>query len=181
MTSQRILGVVLAGGLSTRFGSDKALAELGGRSLLDRALAMLERQCDAVIVAGRSDAPCAVVADRPRAGMGPLGGLNAALHHAAARGFDAVLSIPVDGFDLPADLVGELSPSPAYARDAPVIGLWPVSAAPALDGLLARDTSHSLRAFAAQIDARETLLSRQPANINTLADLAAVKDNAHGL
>jgi molybdopterin-guanine dinucleotide biosynthesis protein A len=38
-----------------------------------------------------------------------------------------------------------------------------------------------LRAFAAQIDARETLLSRQPANINTLADLAAVKDNAHGL
>ena len=33
-----ILGVVLAGGKSTRFGSDKALAELGGRTLLARAV-----------------------------------------------------------------------------------------------------------------------------------------------
>jgi molybdopterin-guanine dinucleotide biosynthesis protein A len=181
MTPPRVLGVVLAGGQSTRFGSDKALAEVGGRSLLDRAVAALERQCDAVIVAGRADAPCAVVADRPGAAMGPLAGLNAALHHGAAHGFDAVLSVPVDGFDLPADLLGELSPAPAYARDAPVIGLWPVSAAPALDGLLAEDTRHSLRAFAARIAARETPLSRQPVNINTLADLAALEDTTHGL
>ena len=181
MTRQRILGVVLAGGRSTRVGSDKALAELGGRSLLDRALAALERQCDAVIVAGRDHASCAGVADRPRPAMGPLGGLNAALHHAAERGFDAVLSIPVDAFDVPVDLVDELSPAPAYAKDAPVIGLWPVSARAPLDALLAEDTRHSLRAFAARIAARETTLSRQPVNINTLADLAAVKDTTHGL
>jgi molybdopterin-guanine dinucleotide biosynthesis protein A len=34
----KILGVVLAGGLSTRFGSDKAQALWRGRSLLDHAL-----------------------------------------------------------------------------------------------------------------------------------------------
>lgn len=181
MTPQRILGVVLAGGRSSRFGSDKALAEIGGRTLLDRALTTLARQCDAVVVAGRDDVPGTALADRPRAGMGPLGGLCAALHHGAERGFDAVLSIPVDGFDLPADLVGELSPAPAFAHDAPVIGLWPVSARGALDTLLAEDTRHSLRAFAARIYARETPLSRQPVNINTPADLAAAKDNAHGL
>jgi len=177
----RVLGVVLAGGRSTRFGSDKALAELGGRTLLDRAVASLARQCDAVVVAGRDLASAPVVGDRPRAGMGPLGGLNGALHHGGAYGFDAVLAIPVDGFDLPADLVGELAPAPAYASDAPVIGLWPVAARDALDAFLAEDTRHSMRDFAARIGARGVVLSRRPANINTPADLAEIEDHAHGL
>jgi molybdopterin-guanine dinucleotide biosynthesis protein A len=177
----RILGVVLAGGQSRRFGSDKALAEVGGRSLLARAVAYLESQSDAVIVAGRGTAPVPVVADRPRAAMGPLGGLNGALHHGAAHGFAAVLSIPVDGFALPADLRGELSPAPAYALDAPVIGLWPVAARDALDAFLAQDAVHSLRAFAARIGARAVRLSEVPFNINTPADLLAAKDHAHGL
>ena len=175
MTRQRILGVVLAGGRSTRFGSDMA------PGMVMRVASGERLAADAVIVAGRDHASCAGVADRPRPAMGPLGGLNAALHHAAERGFDAVLSIPVDAFDVPVDLVDELSPAPAYAKDAPVIGLWPVSARAPLDALLAEDTRHSLRAFAAQIAARETTLSRQPVNINTLADLAAVKDTTHGL
>ncbi len=179
--SQRVLGAVLAGGQSRRFGGDKALAELGGRTLLDRAVATLTRQCAGVVVAGRTTAPAAVVADRPAAGMGPLGGLNGALHHGAERGFDAVLSIPVDGFDLPSDLIGELSPAPAYALDAPVIGLWPVSTRGALDAMLAEDTRHSLRAFAERIGARGVRLSRVPVNINTPADLAKAKDHVDGL
>ena len=177
MIARRILGVVLAGGQSRRFGSDKAMALIAGRPLLTRALASLERQCDAVVVAGRAPG----IADRPQAGMGPLGGLNGALHHAAAHGFDAVLAIPVDGFDLPADLVGELSPGPSYAIDAPVIGLWPTGVRATLDALLAEDTTHSLRAFALRTGARGIHLSRQPFNINTPGDLVAAKEHAHGL
>jgi len=177
MIAQRIMGVVLAGGQSRRFGSDKAQAVIAGRSLMARATASLERQCDAVIVAGRDPG----VADRPHAGMGPLGGLNGALHHAAQHGFDAVLAIPVDGFDLPADLIGELSPGPSYAIDAPVIGLWPVAVRGALDALLAEDTRHSLHAFAARTGARAVRLSRNPFNINTPGDLIAAKDHLHGL
>jgi molybdopterin-guanine dinucleotide biosynthesis protein A len=177
----RVLGVVLAGGQSRRFGSDKALAEIGGRTLLDRAVTTLARQCDAVVVAGRAAAPAPVIADLPRAAMGPLGGLCGALQHGFERGFDAVLSIPVDGFDLPADLVGELSPAPAFVRAAPVIGLWPVWARGPLDAMLAEDTLHSLGAFAARIGARAVELSRLPVNINTPADLSAAKDLAHGL
>jgi len=36
MIARRVMGVVLAGGQSNRFGSDKALAEIGGRSLIAR-------------------------------------------------------------------------------------------------------------------------------------------------
>ncbi|WP_333835941.1 molybdenum cofactor guanylyltransferase [Novosphingobium sp.] len=176
-----ILGAVLAGGQSSRFGSDKALAMLGGRSLLSGAVAALAGQCDAVVVIGRDAAEVACLPDRPRAGMGPLGGIAAALHHAADNGYDTVLTASVDSHGLDHDTVRQLAPAPAFCDSQPVIGLWPASAAPVLDALLARDTKHSLRAFAELVGARPAALSRVPHNINTPADLAAAEEHAHGL
>ena len=49
----QVLGAVLAGGASTRFGSPKALAELGGRRILDRVLDAVR----AVRLAGSLDEP----------------------------------------------------------------------------------------------------------------------------
>lgn len=171
-----ILGAVLAGGQSSRFGSDKALAALGGRTLLERAVAALEAQCDGVIVVGRGDMP-----DRPRAGMGPLGGINAALHHAASHGYSDVLTCGVDCGGLGAGVRAELSPAPAYVADQPVIGLWPASAAPTLDAFLATDAKHSMRAFAAMIGARPITLAAKTANINTREDLASAQELHDGL
>lgn len=176
MAASMILGAVLAGGQSSRFGSDKALAALGGRTLLERAVASLETQCDAVIVVGRGD-----VADRPRAGMGPLGGINAALHHAASNNYAEVLTCGVDCGGLAPDTLTELAPAPAYAADQPVIGLWPASAAPALDAFLATDAKHSMRAFAEMIGARPVTLSAKTANINTREDLACAQEHIDGL
>ena len=177
----KVLGVILAGGRSTRFGSDKALAEWDGQTLLDHAVAALRGQCAAVIVVGRDLAPAPVVPDRPCGGMGPLAGLNGALHHAAAHGYDVVLSVPVDGLGLPDDLVAELSPAPAHSDASPVIGLWPAAAAGVCDALLAEAAVHSMRVFAARIGARAVRLSRQAHNINTPADLAAAKVIVDGL
>ena len=70
-----ILGVVLAGGRSSRFGSDKALAELGGKPLLAHAVERLGAWCDDVVVAGRETAAARGIADWPRPDMGPLGGI----------------------------------------------------------------------------------------------------------
>ncbi|GHD00377.1 molybdenum cofactor guanylyltransferase [Novosphingobium pokkalii] len=176
-----ILGAVLAGGQSTRFGSDKALAELAGQTLLSRAVQTLARQCEAVVVVGRNDAAVPCLPDRPRAGMGPLGGIAAALHHAAGHGFDAVLTTAVDSFGFDADLVAQLSPAPAFCQNQPVIGLWPASAAAVADALLGGTGKHSLRAFVAATGARPVALSRIPHNINTPADLAAAQEQAHGL
>ena len=170
-----ILGVVLAGGKSTRFGSDKALAELGGRTLIARAVDALALWCEYVVVVGRETAPAPTLPDWPRAGMGPLAGLAAALHLARDDGYEAVLSCGVDSTGLPDDLLALLSPAPAYLADQPVIGLWPASASPVLDALLESDARHSMRAFAEAIGAKPVKAAAKPANINTPADLSAAE------
>lgn len=175
-----ILGVVLAGGLSTRFGSDKALAQLFGQPLLTHAVDTLAQWCDVVVVAGRHTAPAPTLADWPRPGMGPLAGLAAALRLARAEGYQAVLSCGVDAAGLPRDLAGRLAPAPAYVESQPVIGLWPASAAQAAEEILNGDGRHSLRALADAIGARPVALPRPPHNINTPADLAAA-ERAHDL
>lgn len=180
-----ILGCVLAGGLSTRFGSDKALAELHGQSLLARAVDALSGWCERVVVVGRTVAPAPCLPDWPRSGMGPLGGLAAALHLAADEGYAAVLSIGVDTAGLPDDLPALLAPGPAYVAAQPVIGLWPVSASPELDALLESEAKHSMRALAGLIGARGVSLPSEPENINTPEDLvramARGREVHHGL
>lgn len=173
------LGAVLAGGKSSRFGSDKAVALLAGERLLDRAVATLAPHCDAVVVIGREDAqhPCA--ADWPAPDMGPLGGLAGALNHALAQGHDEVLSCGVDSVGLPADFAEQLAPAPAYLEAQPVVGLWPAKAAGALAEILFGSSKHSMRAFVEQIGARPVKFSREPANINRVEDLERVE--RHGL
>ncbi|MBT8477816.1 MAG: NTP transferase domain-containing protein, partial [Gemmatimonadetes bacterium] len=80
---RQLLGVVLAGGRSTRYGSDKAFAELGGTSLVRRAARTLRPEAGRVVVVANDvekhrseDLP--VRPDRV-AGIGPLGGLHTAV------------------------------------------------------------------------------------------------------
>ena len=168
-----ILGVVLAGGRSSRFGSDKALATLGGKQLLDHAVERLSGWCDDVVIAGREPG----IPDWPQSGMGPLGGIAAGLHHAEANGFDSAMTCPVDSFDLPENLPELLAKPPCYIADQPVIGHWPASAARALETILTTDGKHSLRQFIDTIDATAVKTEAKPANINTPTDLAAAEKN----
>lgn len=170
-----ILGVVLAGGKSSRFGSDKAIALLAGKSLIAHAVDTLSGWCEYVIVAGRETAPAPTVPDWPHEDTGPLGGIAAALHHAQDEGYDSVLSCAVDALGLPENLPELLDPAPAFLADQPVVGIWPVSAAPVIERILRSEGSHSMRAFAQAIGAREVKLLRKPDNINTPADLAAAE------
>ncbi|MFM5885600.1 MAG: molybdenum cofactor guanylyltransferase [Novosphingobium sp.] len=172
----RLLGVVLAGGQSSRFGSDKALALYCGRTLLAHAVAALEGWCAAVVVAGRAGG----VADWPAPGMGPLGGIAGALRHARDHGFDAVLAVSVDAVNLPGDLPARLSPGPAVVADQPVIGLWPLGVLSELQAILKGPGRHSLRALAERTGARFVRLEQPLANINTRADLA-ILEKCHGL
>lgn len=81
--SESVAGLVLAGGKSTRFGSDKASALLLGRPMLQWVVAALERTCESIVVVRadgqvlpyiESQVPLDVVGDQYPA-KGPLAGL----------------------------------------------------------------------------------------------------------
>ena len=166
-----VLGAIIAGGKSTRFGSDKALATFAGRPLIEHVAEALGAQSAALVVVGRQHAGLTWLADQPAPDMGPLAGVAAALLEARARGLLAVLTAPCDAADLPETLLDSLHPAPAYVEAQPVIGLWPISAAETALAILNSDARHSMRAFAETIGARPVQLLRNPANINTAADL----------
>jgi molybdopterin-guanine dinucleotide biosynthesis protein A len=177
----KLLGAILAGGQSRRFGSDKAEAMLDGRKLIDHVAAALQRDCDALVICGRTHPSIPWIEDRPHAGLGPLGGLCAALAHGRAAGFDAVLCAPCDAPDLPTDLFLQLSPRglPAYVADHPVIGLWPCTLAERLLSHLERNADRSLRAWVRATGATPIELTRSLRNINTPDDLAALRQEWH--
>lgn len=170
----KTLGVVLAGGKSSRFGSDKAHATLAGRELLDHALLTLSPYCDRIAVAGRPNDLVLSLPDWPRPGLGPLGGLAGGLAYAAESGFEQVLSIPVDCLCLPSDILEILDPAPACLEALPVIGLWRTTSLPALRRVLDGGRDRSVRAFGREIGARSVAAAFIPPNINTPADLAAI-------
>ena len=86
---QNRAGFVLAGGKSTRMGSDKAFLEFEGRTLLDRALTVMTPVCDHVTIVGdpvkfaKYESETVLADTFP--GCGPLGGIHAALEHSSGR------------------------------------------------------------------------------------------------
>jgi molybdenum cofactor guanylyltransferase len=166
-----ILGAILAGGQARRFGSDKAQALFEGARLIDRVAAALGAQCERVVVCGREEAGFTCIRDWPETGLGPLGGLAAALRHADAGGFAHVLSAGVDVPDLPHDLAASLAgEGAAIVESQPVVGLWPVAALPALEAFLGGG-GRSLYRCADALGARRVELARPLMNVNRPEDL----------
>lgn len=99
-----------------------------------------------------------------------MGGLAAALAHAAATGHSELLVAPCDVIDLPTDTVERLRPGPAVADGQWLIGLWSTSLAPTLDALLAREGAISARRW---VEAAAAARRPFPAlrNINRPGDL----------
>ena len=97
-------GFVLAGGQSSRMGEDKALVRFAGRPLVEIALEVLRGAGLDVFIAGArsSLAGFAPVVEDSESGLGPLGGILAALESTDRR---RAVFLPVDLPLLPASLV----------------------------------------------------------------------------
>lgn len=92
-----IAAFVLAGGKSRRMGKDKAFLELGGRTLLSRALELARSVAETVAIVGDGNKffPLGRVLDDVYPGQGPLAGI-----HAALAGSDAALNLML-ALDIP--------------------------------------------------------------------------------
>jgi molybdopterin-guanine dinucleotide biosynthesis protein A len=91
------MAVVLAGGASRRFGSDKLAAVVEGQTLLDLTLSTLPAKMAVVLVgpARPTVRPVEVISEQP-AGSGPAAALVTGLRYALARSADTVLVLPGD-------------------------------------------------------------------------------------
>ncbi len=155
---KRPFGVVLAGGLARRMGGgDKALLMLGRRTLLEHLVARIAPQVDGLVLNANGDrsrfaaSGLAVVGDAIPGFPGPLAGVLAGMRWAQAQGGASLLSVPVDTPFLPPDLVARLEAAriaiaapiafaAAGGRRHPVVALWPVALADALERALADGT-----------------------------------------
>lgn len=153
--NQHVAGVVIAGGRSTRFGGEKAVATFHGEALLLRAARRLAAACAVVAVNARPGTQSAALAeqhgfhvlhDAPGDPDGPLSGVKAGLQWAAARGAGLLAVSPCDVPLLPPDLYRQLVVAAGTAGAAmavtsegrqPLCAVWPVTALEALRQALA--------------------------------------------
>lgn len=163
-----VLGAIIAGGQSMRFGSDKGAAILNGKALIDHVADGLRPQVDALIICGRDWPGLESVADRPAPGLGPLGGLCAALHYGADAGYAHVVTAGCDV--LPVPQFSEHSGDASVIAGHYLFGHWPTGLGPMLDAHLAAQSNHSMRHWIAVSGAREVPCDTPFHNLNTQSD-----------
>jgi molybdopterin-guanine dinucleotide biosynthesis protein A len=172
----RAAGIVLAGGESARFGSDKLEAELEGRTLLDLAVAAVGAVVPMVIVVfepgsrRRIESPPGVDVVTTRDAVthgGPLSGLEAGLDASIEAGADRVVVV---GGDMPT-----LEPSVLAALISLVGGSSGAAAAAAVVGGAVRPLPCALRAVEAAAATRELLRSPDRSLRAMLARLEVVE------
>ncbi len=93
----QVAAVVLAGGESRRFGTDKLAAVVDGLRLLDRAIEALPAEVTLIIVGPERPTrrPATFVREDP-VGGGPAAALVAGLRHALQTPVDAIVVFPAD-------------------------------------------------------------------------------------
>jgi molybdopterin-guanine dinucleotide biosynthesis protein A len=134
----RLTGVLLVGGASRRFGSDKALALFRGETLAERGHRVLAEACDEVLVVGKTarlgELPLPVVddgADDCAPVHGLIAGLRAASH-------DVVVALPVDVPLVTAEALRALGAAAAVpSARIPLPGAYPRSLLPVLEARVA--------------------------------------------
>ena len=149
INSKEVVGIVLAGGQARRMGGgDKCLLEIGGQSLLARAIDRLSPQVGPLTINANGDKARfssfkqPIVKDTIEGFVGPLAGVLAGMRWAQSNAPEAryILTVASDTPFFPRDLteklllaVDEKELSIALAasngRVHPVFGLWPVELA----------------------------------------------------
>ncbi len=183
--SRRPLPVVLTGGRSTRYGRDKLREPLDGRLLVDVALGALREVFGAPVgvagdchpeIAARADL---VIPDR-EPGLGPIGGIVAALEHPLAS--EGVFVLAGDLSSIGAAEVRAIWAAAEHETDAwatladsgrlePCIGVYRSAALPTLRERLASGRRSLHDALPAERVRRVRVGAERVRNVNEPGDL----------
>ncbi len=190
-------GLILAGGLARRMGGgDKALINIGGRTILERTLSCIAPQCTGLVINANGDLArfakfnIPVVADDVADFAGPLAGILAGLDWVTSHAPDIewIVSVPGDCPFLPYDLVARLHAARitqdkplACARSGewrhPVVGLWPIALRQDLRRALIVDDLRKIEVWTARHGVAIADWPTEPIdpffNVNTPEDVAA--------
>jgi len=154
--NEQIVGVLLAGGQSRRMGGgDKCLRPLGDRTILEHVIDRIRPQVGPLILNANGDPNrfqsygLPVVADVVDGFAGPLAGVLTGLRWAEinAPQCEWLLSVPTDAPFVPQNLAtslrqeisvqgAQLACATSRGRTHPVVALWPVALADALEQAL---------------------------------------------
>lgn len=193
-----IMGLILAGGRSHRFGErDKCFEQLGGTTLIRSVQMRAKDQVNFLAISANQDArffadlDMPVIPDSIEGYAGPLAGLLSGLEWLAGKAdyntqYQWIATFPVDSPFFPDDLIAALLDAaaarsvPAFAatceREHPAFGLWPVGIKEELRHFITSPVRHGLLDFAASVDARTVVFQDGKPdpffNINTPEDLA---------
>jgi molybdopterin-guanine dinucleotide biosynthesis protein A len=189
-------GVLLAGGRSSRFGAEKAVARVGGRLMMDavcECFAPLSRIAASVRRGSAAEHHARelqldVLYDDPALPAGPLAGVAAGLTWARQHQLHYLATAPCDTPLLPRQLFAVLldgigEASAAFATTAhgpnPLCAVWRTALLPRLLTQLSGEHP-SVRGFLTGIGAKAVRFAEAPAfaNVNTPEALAALERGA---
>jgi molybdenum cofactor guanylyltransferase len=184
-----VTGVVLAGGMSTRMGRDKALLMLEGKPFIQHVAEALQEVFPEVLISANTSAydflGLPIVNDLHR-DCGPLGGMHAAL---AAVKSPYIFVAPCDIPRLHPAIIATLLSGGKWHMVAiastvdglqPMVGIYPAACHGALDAFLAsgqrrvRDFLKSVPCFHVRVECRDSRLD----NINSVDLYRRLLDNS---
>lgn len=164
-------GLLLAGGRSSRFGAEKAVAPFGGRLMMDAVLTRFGVLAACAVSARTESAAAAhaqalgltILPDAPDAPAGPLAGIAAGLAWAKTAKFKVLATTPCDAPLLPLDLfpllLASMGDAPAAlavtdAGEHPLCAVWRVEMAEYIAAELTDGRHPPVRALLAAHGAR---------------------------
>ena len=199
MIENNILGIILAGGKSSRFGEDKSIAKLGDKTLLDHTINKIEKEFAEILVISNNkefnfkNNKIHVVEDCIEGQLGPLVGILTAMKWVIKnkKNYKWIASFPCDTPFFDIKLISELKIKVkktskkliflnSNKKRHNIFGLWSMD----LIEILEKDIKNSFRKVELwadkigyeNIDMDEEKFDKF-LNINTKKDLEKAKEN----
>ena len=199
MIENNILGIILAGGKSSRFGEDKSTAKLGNKTLLDHTVSKIENEFNEILVISNNkdfnfkNNKIHILGDCIEGQLGPLVGILTAMKWVTKnkKKYKWIASFPCDTPFFDIKLISELKIKVketskkliflnSNKKRHNIFGLWSLD----LIEILEKDLKNSIRKvelWADKIGYENININEEKfdrfLNINTKKDLEKAKEN----